>query len=459
MFALASLVMICLATPQDPNKVLATYELRGEQATVTSTDVALEMAFHLRRNDRGRQGCNMLVDYLITRKEAKRLNLMPTRADAQKFWKQLQDQLVKAGHKPEDYAAVRNTSEEQWLEDLSVQIAQERLVRNELGLAANESVGGDMLKLWLSETRQRFSVETDPDKLPVGTAAQVDGTPIALIDLGFLLLRTSEDFERDKFIRQVVYLQTIESMARAKLISITPTDLDREVASRREQVKRDPRRGGVSYDQMLQTTGMTIESIKAMRIFRSHVLLDKLTLLAFPKEKLATELKADRQAVLDLVGPRRRIGAIFIRALKTPNAIIKRSFEDAMSHLKKVRERIAKDGFAATAAIETELGSSKRDGGDLGWHRRGSKELPANIVQAAFEMKMTEVSMPLRTKDGCYVITVLDREPIPKDVELLSRLQIVRGEQLSRDILAKAKLEMKTQDTANRDAKNSGVKK
>ena len=453
MFALASLVILYLATPQEPNKVLATYELNGEQTTVTNTDVALEMAFHLRRNDRGRQGCNMLVDYLITRNEAKRLNLMPTRSDAQKFWKQLQDQLVKAGHNPQDYAAVRNTSKEQWLDDLSVQIAQERLVRNELGLADNESVGGDMLKLWLGEARQRASVEVDPDKLPVGTAAQVDGTPIALIDLGFLLLRTSEDFERDKFIRQVVYLQTIESMARAKLITVTASDLDREVESRRAQVKQDPRRGGVSYEQMLQSTGMTIESVKAMRIFRSHVMLDKLTLLEFPKATLATDLKNDRQAVLDLVGPRRRIGAIFIRALATPNAIIKRSFDEAMAHLKTVRERIAKDGFAATAAIETELGTSKRDGGDLGWHRRGSKELPANIVQAAFEMKMTEVSMPLRTKDGCYVITVLDREPIPKDEELLSRLQIVRGEQLSRGILANANLKMKTPETATSGAK------
>ena len=158
MFALASLVILYLATPQEPNKILATYELNGEQTTVTNTDVALEMAFHLRRNDRGRQGCNMLVDYLITRNEAKRLNLMPTRSDAHKFWKQLQDQLVKAGHNPQDYAAVRNTSKEQWLDDLSVQIAQERLVRNELGLADNESVGGDMLKLWLGEARQRASV-------------------------------------------------------------------------------------------------------------------------------------------------------------------------------------------------------------------------------------------------------------------------------------------------------------
>jgi len=202
MLAIASLAILCLAPPQGPTEALATYELNGESRTITRTDVALEMAFHLRRDERGRQGCEMLVDALITRQEAKRANVMPTTRDAQEYWKKLQDQLIKAGHDPSDFAAVRNTSEQQWLEDLSVQIAQERVVRKELGLGENEQVSGDMLKLWLGEARQRAKVETDPDKLPVGTAAMVDKTPIALIDLGFLLLRTSEDFERDVAIRR-----------------------------------------------------------------------------------------------------------------------------------------------------------------------------------------------------------------------------------------------------------------
>ena len=366
MFATAPLLVLCLAVPQEPTDVLATYRLNGKEATVTRTDVALEMAFHLRRDDRGRQGCDMLADALLTRAAAKANRVAPTTAEVQAFWDQLKQQLIAAGRNPEEFAAVRNTGEKQWLKDISVQIAQERLVRLELGLADDEKVSGEMLKLWLRETREKGDVETDPDKLPIGTAARVGEQNIALIDLGFLLLRTSEDFERDRFVRQVVYLESIEAMARARSLRITDMDLDRAIEERREQAKADPKRGGVPLEQILKAIGMTVDSLRQLRGFRSQILLDKLAKTEFPDESLLTEIKADREAVMAEVGPRRRIGAIFLRALENPNAIITRDFDQAMEDLVEIRARIAKDGFAATASIETELGDTKRKGGDVG---------------------------------------------------------------------------------------------
>lgn len=453
MFATAPLLVLCLAVPQEPTDVLATYRLNGKEATVTRTDVALEMAFHLRRDDRGRQGCDMLADALLTRAAAKANRVAPTTAEVQAFWDQLKQQLIAAGRNPEEFAAVRNTGEKQWLKDISVQIAQERLVRLELGLADDEKVSGEMLKLWLRETREKGDVETDPDKLPIGTAARVGEQNIALIDLGFLLLRTSEDFERDRFVRQVVYLESIEAMARARSLRITDMDLDRAIEERREQAKADPKRGGVPLEQILKAIGMTVDSLRQLRVFRSQILLDKLAKTEFPDESLLTEIKADREAVMAEVGPRRRIGAIFLRALENPNAIITRDFDQAMEDLVEIRARIAKDGFAATASIETELGDTKRKGGDVGWHRQSSPELPKAVLDAAFAMKMTEVSMPIRAKDGCYVITVLDREPAPQDEELVRRLRIVRAEQLSAGILKDADVKFTNADQSSAEEK------
>ena len=108
-----------LAAPQDPAEVLATYKLEGRTQNVTRADVALEMAFHLRRRDRGREACEMIVDTLVTRTEADAQGLTPTRADAEAFWEQLKDQLRAQGHDPEQFAAVRNTGLERWLEDLA----------------------------------------------------------------------------------------------------------------------------------------------------------------------------------------------------------------------------------------------------------------------------------------------------------------------------------------------------
>lgn len=427
---------------QDPAEVLATYRLQGREMTVTRADVALEMAFHLRRRDRGREACEMIVDTMLTRAEAQEHGLTPTRGDAEEFWEELKQQLRAAGVDPDTVAAVRNTGKQQWLEDLKVQIAQERLVRRDLGLPKKEKVSGDMLKLWIGEARKRHRIETDPEKLPIGTAAQVDDARVPLIDLGLLLLRTSEDFERDRFIRQVVYLQSIEKMAADLSLKVREIDLDRAVEARRAQAKQDPRFGQVKFEELLEAEGLSIQALRELRTFRSQILLDKLVLANFSDEQLAEELADKRDEVLDLVGPRRRVGMIFVRAREVPNAIVTRSFEQAKEHLLKVRERIATDGFAATASIESEHGPTKRKGGDLGWHRAGTKQLPEVIVKAAFALGTAEVSQPLQDDNGCYLVTVLDKEPMPDDAELLRALRVARGKQFSEAILQDADVQI-----------------
>ena len=431
-----------LAAPQAPDEVLATYKLEGEPRTVTRADVALEMAFHLRRRDRGREACEMIVDSIMTRAEAEQQGLTPSKADAEAFWQELQQQLRAAGVDPAKVAAVRNTDETQWLEDLKVQIAQERLVRRDLGLPEEEKVSGDMLKLWIGEARKRHRIETDPEKLPVGTAARIDDAQVPLMDLGMLLLRTSEDFERDRFIRQVVYLQSIEHMAAALKLKVRDVDLDRAVEARRAQAKKDPRFAQVKFEELLEAEGLSIAALRDLRTFRSQILLDKLVLANFSDEQLREELETQREEVLELVGPRRRIGMIYVRAQEVPNAIVTRSFDQAKEHLLKVRERIAEDGFAATASIESEHGPTKRKGGDLGWHRAASQQLPKVIVKAAFALGAAEVSQPLQDDNGCYLVTVLDKEPMPGDDELVRQLRVARGKQFSEAIIQGAAIEI-----------------
>ena len=182
--------------------------------------------------------------------------------------------------------------------------------------------------------------------------------------------------------------------------------------------------------------------MRELRTFRSQILLDKLVVAKFPDEALQQELQRDRAAVLALVGPRRRVGMIFVRALEEPNAIVQRSFAQAKQHLIKVRERIAADGFAATASIESEHGASKRVGGDIGWHTEASEKLPPVIAKAAFALGTAEVSMPLQDENGCYLVTVLDKERAPDDAQLIERLRVLRGQQFSEQILADANIQI-----------------
>ncbi len=433
--------LVCLAHPQQPADELATYLLRGKPAVVTRTDVALEMAFHLRRRERGQQAAEHLVAAVLTRQIAVQKNLLPADKEVRAFWGELQDQLRAAGRRPEDVAAVRNTGEAQWLADLAVQMAQERIVRAELGLSAKETVTGDMLQLWLQEAKAKANVVTDADQLPAGTAVRVGGADVPLIDLGMLLLRTAEDDERDKFVRQVAWLTTLEALARDEGLQLTAEDLDASVQRRRDDAARDPRFRGITFENMLQTQGLTVTTLRELRTFRAQILLDKLAAARFPIEALAAELAADRRAVSDRVGARRRIGLIFVRASDEPNGLIPRTFAEALQHLEGVRERLGKETWENVARIESEHASSKMQGGDAGWHRRVSDRLPEPMLAAAWALPAGDVSMPLRNEEGCFLVKVLEVEPEPADAVLLSRLREWKAQDLSQRLLTDAKIE------------------
>ena len=451
MAAAALLPFLLLAPPpQGPDEVLATFVLAGEPAAVTRTDVALEMAHNLRRQERGRQAADQLVAAVLTRRIATERGLLPTRDEAKAFWTELQQQLRAAGRRPEDFAAVRNTTEAQWLDDIAVQLAQERIVRAELELSAKEAVTGDMLSLWLQEQRKRTAVVTDPDALPPGTAVRVGTTDVPLIDLGTLLLRTAEDGERDEFVRKLAYLAVLEAEARREGLEVTAADLDASVERRRRDAARDPRYQGVSFENMLEAQGFTTASLRELRTFRAQILLDKLAARRFPAAALAQELDRDRQGVLDRVGPRRRLGLVFVRAIAQPNALVPRDFDAARAHLDAVRARLATEPFDAVARAESEHSASTAQGGDTGWHGRRSERLPEPVLAAAFALEPGAVSAPVRTDDGWCLVKVLEVEPMPGDAQLLERLREANAHELQQQLLAGAKIELARRDAAGK---------
>ncbi|MBL8726391.1 MAG: peptidylprolyl isomerase [Planctomycetes bacterium] len=431
---------LLLPTPQAPTDVLATYELGGKPAQVTRTDVAVEMAFHLRRQDLGQKALDVLIDSHLTRKAAQQQGQLPTDAEVRKFWQDLQAELRAAGQRPEQFDAVRNTSEAELLEFLGLQLAQERLVRAELGLKATDKVSGDLLRLWLQEQRKQAKLVLDPDALPAGVAVAIDDTRVPMVDFGLLLLRTSTDAERDRFVQQVVYLAALEALARERGCEPTAAQLEAAIAKLAEDARAEPRYRGLPLEKLLEAQGYTLVSLQRSRVFRAKVALDLLAQQLHPDATLRAEVAADPAGAAARAGARRRLGVIFVRALDPPNALIPRSFQAAEAHLLQVLERLAKQPFAEVARIETEDPGSKPQGGDFGWHHRASERLPELVLDAGFRQANGEVSKPLRGPDGVYLVKVLDVEPEPDEATLLQRLRTRHAQELQAQILRDAKL-------------------
>lgn len=433
------------ASAQDPKapELLARYRFGEQIRAVAADEVALEMAFHQRRKDDGRAACEHLVDAALVRAEAEPKRLMPTEAEAREFWRRLLAQLQAAGRKPEEFAALRNTPEHVFLQDIAVQIAHERLVRQELAMRADEEVSPGMLKLWLQEARKRHAVVTDPDVLPVGAAALLDGRELPMLQLGRLLLRTAGDDERERFTRQVILLQLLDRLAQQHGVTVGQDDLRAELEARRLQAETDPRFGGLSYEQLLKSQGLTPELVLRSNVFRGQVLQKKLVAKLHPRDALLAEIAQDRQAVLDRAGPRRHLALIFARALQEPNQLVPRDFAAAREHLARVREQLVEGrDFELTAKIESDDPASKMRGGDVGWHFRRSRELPEPVLAAAFALESGGLSQPIEADAGCYLVKVLATEPAPTDDELIQRLREQLVDQLTQQVLTEARIEI-----------------
>jgi hypothetical protein len=256
-----------------------------------------------------------------------------------------------------------------------------------------------------------------------------------------LLLRTAEDDEIDKFVRQVAYLNTLERLAAKEGVTTTAADLDASIEKRAADAQRDPRYRGATFENLLKAEGLSLAALRDLRTFRAQILAQKLADRRFPADQLATEIAADRPASLAKYGPRRRIGLIFARATDTPNGLITRTFDAARQHLEGVRTRLAKEKFDTVARIESDHNTSKMQGGDTGWHRRQSDRLPEAILAAAFALPAGEVSMPLRTDDGYCLVKTIDVEADPDDTTMVLRLREAKAAELGKQLIDEARIE------------------
>ena len=426
--------------PADASAALARYTSEHGDRVVTRGDVALEMAFHLRRKDDGRAACAQLVKSALVRRAAAREGVWPGSTALQARWNELRSQMKAAGRDPDKEPLLRNCPESVLLDYLAVDLAHEQLVRRELSLSKQEQVSPAMLELWVKEARESARIIDDPDQLPIGTAAKLGDDGLPLLDLGMLLLRSSDHAEIDKFVRQVVVLDCIEDTARSEGVEALAEDLRMEIDMRKTMADRDPRFGGLSFEQLLRAQGLTPDWLLQSRVFRAQILQKKVIAKRHPKSQLLARLASDRSGELEQFGARRRLAIVFLRALDEPNAIVPRDFDKALADLAIVSARLAKESFESVARIESDDPGTKMRGGDCGWLQRRSRDLPEPVLAAAFALSSGGVSEPIRADDGCYLVKLMGVEPTLDDDSVIARMREQLVEDYTRELLKEANI-------------------
>ena len=136
--ALAS-TLLCLPA-QDPAsaQVMARFQCAGTAAEITRADVALEMAFHLRRKEEGRGACDHLVGARLVQTEAQKQGIQASEEEMRAEWKELQRQYRAAGRDPRTEPVVRNSTEPELLAYFSMPVLMRKLCRKELAMKPSE---------------------------------------------------------------------------------------------------------------------------------------------------------------------------------------------------------------------------------------------------------------------------------------------------------------------------------
>jgi peptidyl-prolyl cis-trans isomerase C len=120
---------------------------------------------------------------------------------------------------------------------------------------------------------------------------------------------------------------------------------------------------------------------------------------------------------------------ILIRAAGSPSAVEpgKKELSDAeaLAKAQDIRKKLAAGGdFAALAAQESDDPGSKDKGGDLNFFKHG--QMVPTFDQAAFSLKVGEISEPVKTQFGYHIIKVEARKSYEDSKSEVDRR--VRGE-------------------------------
>jgi parvulin-like peptidyl-prolyl isomerase len=226
--------------------------------------------------------------------------------------------------------------------------------------------------------------------------------------------------------------QVLDSMIGEKLVDLQLKEAnievtDAEVDAAVENIKTQNHFDNEKLEQALKQEGLS------MAKWRSEVLKKQLARFKLMRSKTEAKVKVSnddvrseytRWAKLEAGDAEIHARHILVRVEENASP---EQIESARRRAEKIVEEARKAGgdFAELARRKGE-GATAKEGGDLGFFRRGV--MFQEFEKVAFALKPGEVSDPVRTQFGWHVIKVEERRPIP--VKSLSEMEPFLKEKL-----------------------------
>lgn len=286
-------------------------------------------------------------------------------------------------------------------------VLHEMMARQDLGLKRNEAVSSEQLQQWtderLADLMERARIAPD------GWAIHASPYMVTTIELGEVMDDILSATRKQEYLEQLVLESHMPQWAKSKNLLLGDEILEDEINWRRRRVAENPAYGGASYEQLLQTQGATLESVRQgselrlagyLRLYSREVYDDAWfeALDDEARERLETEY-----------GTKRKVSWMMLRAVEEKRSEIDLDYPGAAKELDVYAARAQNlTQFAQLAERYSEHEESRKRAGELGWISRsgsGGAVDPA-LAENAFRAPVGVPYGPFRVSGGMALVWV-----------------------------------------------------
>jgi peptidyl-prolyl cis-trans isomerase SurA len=207
-----------------------------------------------------------------------------------------------------------------------------------------------------------------------------------------------------KILDRIIDEKLIEQEARKSGIRVTSKEIEGAI----EDVKQKNKINQEEFEKILAAEGLTLEAFKKeleRRILRTKFVTSAVKVEQKAGEKELIEFFQENVNQYRVNASYRPAHILFLVSQEaTPEQI-----QGIRKKSQRVLERI-KEGadFAEMAMAYSEDNASRKEGGDLGYFKKG--ELLPALEKEAMGLQVGEVSGPIRTELGFHILKLLDRK-------------------------------------------------
>lgn len=374
---------------------------------------------YLRREDpQAAKVLENLVSEALVRRAAESAGVEVSDADVQGRFEDLARQMRSADPNLDlaDQIAKSGVSLDVFRKKLRTLCLLDRLARVDQKIPEAVPVEPKHHHTWLANRRKTAVVETNPDKLPAGAAAVVDGATISLKDFARDYLQKADRAEIRRVLDMIARSTLMEATLKAQGAELTDADLATELAARKAEFEAKPQYQGIDFAEIVrQTTGLTAERWTKSRGFRLEAGYAKLGRRFAQKD----DVQEFYEKNLGYFGPRLTVKHLLIRGSDRPASANDKGpppqpMAKARTQIAAVQAELrAGKRFEDLVQLYSEDVSSKLSGGGLEPFTPGESRLHPVLVQAALALDVGAISPAIESPVGVHLLKLEKKDPPP----------------------------------------------